>query len=96
MRNLKLNYESFEPYLLERNELRTWKGVQYVFKFENCYGASVIKHDHSSGNELDRWELAVITFDRYNDWDLDTTCDVYPCLTDERVRELLGEIKGLT
>lgn len=97
--NLKLNYEGFEENLIEN---RDWMGgIQYVFKFKNRYGASVIKHLGSYGRELDLWELAVIKFENDDsiDWNLcyDTaiTDDVIGCLTDNEIRDLLKQIKEL-
>lgn len=92
-----LNYEGFEDHLLERRKL--YDGVQYLFKFDNSYGASVVKNYGSYGYSDDLWELAVIEFDRYGDFDLtydtEITCDVEGYLTDDRVRSLLERIKEL-
>lgn len=35
-------------------------GEQYLFRFGNGYGASVIRHDLSIGREKNLWELMVI------------------------------------
>ena len=73
MKNLNLNYEGFEEYLVEREDsptrigLRKLPGVRYVFRFENNYGASVIKHLGSYGYDQDLWELAVIRFGKYDE-----------------------------
>lgn len=95
--NLNLNYEGFENYLKETREL--FGGIQYLFKFKNNYGASVVKHDGSYGNKEDLWELAVIRFDRYDKWclnfDTEITDDVLGYLTDEDVRGYLKEISEL-
>jgi hypothetical protein len=96
--NLFLNYEGFEDYLVNKNHF--FGGVGYVFKFENKYGASVVKHNGSYGHSDDLWELAVIKFDDEGyKWDLnyDTpiTADVEGYLTDEDVRKLLERIKEL-
>lgn len=97
--NLNLNYEGFENNLYERVPRDLLGGVQYIFKFENGYGASVIKHIGSYGHEHDLWELAVIRFYRDDDWyleyDTDIADDVLGHLTDERVRELFQKIKDL-
>lgn len=103
--NLDLKYEGFEENLYMRRP-SIWgsrEGVQYIFKFENGYGASVIKHEGSYGHAQDLWELAVIKFyvndycDR--DWGLDydtpITDDVIGGLTDEEICELLQRIKEL-
>lgn len=96
--NLTLNYEGFDAYLVKRWDRFDLGGVSYIFRFDNDYGASVVKHDFSYGNEEDLWELAVIKWSG-DDWDLDydtpITGDVEGYLTDEDVRELLGRIKGL-
>ena len=98
MANFNLNYEGFEGNLI-KNRMTRMGGVQYLFKFENNYGASVIKHEGSYGFMQDLWELAVIKFGASGDWDLcydtEITCDVEGYLTDEAVRNLLQRIKEL-
>ena len=37
-------------------------GIQKLYKFDNNYGASVVHHSYSYGNEDGLWELAVIEF----------------------------------
>ena len=97
--NLNLNYEGFEEYLLSKKP--SFDGIQYLFRFENHYGASIIKYRGSCGYNRDLWELAVIYFDRDSDddfmmdYDTEITDDVVGDLTDERVMELLERIKEL-
>lgn len=96
--NLVLNYEGFEKYLLSREEV--YNGIQYRFKFDNLFGASVIKHTGSYGHEEDLWELAVLNYRYENnkgfiDYDTNITDDVIGNLNDEQVRELLIKIKEL-
>ena len=100
--NLNLNHEGFEKYLLStfREDVFGRKGIHYVFKFDNYYGASVIKHYGSYGYEEDLWELAVVNFrsnpDKFVlDYNTPITADVEGWLTDEEVRNLLGKIKEL-
>lgn len=73
-------------------------GVAYRFFFENGYGASVIKHSGSYGNERDLWELAVLTGNK-NNWELSyntqITDDVIGYLSIAEVNELLDKIKEL-
>ena len=110
MKNLNLNYEGFEKYLVEREDnptrigLRKLPGVRYVFRFENNYGASVVKHLGSYGYDQDLWELAVIRFGKYDEdeddvyiltYDTPITDDIEGHLTDEDVRNLLARIKEL-
>lgn len=105
MKHLNLNYEGFEEYLVKRKDIPTiyWTeeapGVRYVFRFENNYGASIIKLFGSYGYEEDLWELAVIQFNEdgkyYLTDDTPITEDVEGYLTDEDVRNLLARIKEL-
>lgn len=111
MKDLNLNYEGFEEYLVERTDRSTisWTaeeapGVQYVFRFENNYGASIIKHLGSYGYDKNLWELGVIRFGKYDEdeddeysltYDTPITNDVEGYLTDEDVRNLLARIKEL-
>ena len=73
MKNFNLNYESFEEYLVERIDsstrvcFRKQPGVQYIFRFENNYGASVVKRLGSYGYDQDLWDLAVIRFGKYDE-----------------------------
>ena len=96
--NLILNHEDFETYLVKMSSL--YDGIQYMFRFENNYGASVVKHFGSYGHEDDLWELAVIKFDaETGEWNLtydtEITDDVLGCQTDEEIRDLLKRIKEL-
>lgn len=109
MANLNLNYKGFETYLIKRKTevfdsifRGKFEGVQYRFKFDNGYGASVIKQYGSYGYKEDLWELAVIFFrnpDDPEDYELTYNTpiarDVIGHLTDDRVREILGKIKEL-
>ena len=102
--NLKLNYEGFEENLMNTEKHRCLydvDGIQYLFRFDNNYGASVIKHSGSYGYKEDLWELAVIKFygDGIHDWNLNyetpITDDVIGWQTDEGIRNLLQQIKEL-
>lgn len=96
MYNLNLNYEGFDAYLVKKQP--KFDGVLYQFRFENDYGASVIKHEYSYGSNEDLWELAVLIWrgdDCKLDYDTDITADVEGYLTDEDVRNLLQRIKDL-
>ncbi len=76
-----------------RNSLNS--GMQLRYSFENGYGASVIQHDHSYGNESGKWEIAVL--DNVGDLCYDTpiTEDVLGHLTFGDVEDVLGRISRL-
>ncbi len=92
---LKVNDE-YKQYLIKKGELDD--GVQYIFKFPNDYGASVIKTRYSYGYKQDLWEMGLIFFvgDGDRDWHLtyerDFEDDVKGYLTDEEVNRLLEKI----
>lgn len=94
--NLHLKHE-FQCNVLSVD--RTNTGVQYVFKFDNNYGASIIKRRGSYGLDKDLWELAVIRFESVDVWrltyDTEITDNVIGYLTDEEVNEILHKIKNL-
>ena len=74
-------------------------GIQAIVKFENNYGASVIKSDYSYGGKQGLYELAVIKYDERGLWDIcyDTpiTDDVLGFLTEDNVTDYLIQIEQL-
>ena len=98
--NLILNHEGYEDHLLHKKISKEHNAAQYVFKFKNNYGASVIKNKWSYGYKEDLWELAIVTFidedDAFEICDqTPITNDVLGCLTNAEVKYLLGKIKEL-
>ena len=104
-KNLKLNYEGFEEFMIDDEPNKQLGGAHYIFKFPNGYGASVIKHIGSYGFSEDLWELAAIKFhgltEQMHDPDGWVICyiekldlNIEGSLTDEEVRKLLGDIKN--
>ena len=74
-------------------------GIQYIFHFENGYGASVIQHDYSYGHQYDLWEVAVLkqTDDKWNIcYDSGLTRDVIGCITENGVEQVLSDISTVT
>ena len=89
-----LKYEGFEQYKINP------KGPgQWLFKFDNNYGASVIKHWGSYGYEDDLFELAVLEFDKKGNthitYKTPITDDVVGYLTNNDVIRYLNKIKNL-
>jgi len=72
------------------------EGIQYHFKADNGYGASIVKHSFSYGREDDKWELAVIGKDGHICYDTPITSDVLGWLSDEEVNETLQKIADLS
>ena len=73
-------------------------GMQYVFKFPNNLGASVVKHDFSYGNSEGLWELAVLGWENdnsYLNYDTPITDDVIGHLSELEVEQILNDIKEL-
>ena len=83
---------------LERN---IHGGTQRLYRFENGYGASVVRHSFSYGHNSGSWELAVIKFEGSDtlkfhlDYSTPITDDVIGHLSDADVESLLEDIKNL-
>jgi hypothetical protein len=74
-------------------------GIQYTFKADNGYGASIVRHDFSYGGKQGLWELAVTKYDgdSFNlCYHTEITDDVMGYLTEDQVNEILLEIQALT
>ena len=76
-------------------------GTQKIYRFPNGYGASVVRHQFSYGNERGLWELAVIKFENENSekftlsCDTDVTDDVEGYLNQHDVDALLSQIENI-
>lgn len=76
-------------------------GKQRVYRFDNDYGASVVRHRFSYGREQGLWELAVIRFYGPDPEDFDLTyatpitSDVVGHLAETAVQDLLEQIQAL-
>ena len=97
--------EEFDKYKIDEYFDEEISRKHYIFRFDNDYGASVVKSPHSYGYKHDLWELAVIDF--IDDYDNENRYDViYPeemeiddvlgWLGDEEVEETLRRIMKLT
>lgn len=86
---------------LPSNELNN--GIQYIAKYPNNYGASIVKHEFSYGGKDGKWELAVTVYpedtEDINDFELtyatEITDDVVGWLSEEEVEGLLLRIQAL-
>lgn len=93
MKYTKLNFEGYEEYLVSEGG-NFFGGLAYEFKFENNYGASIIKHCFSYGNEDDLFELAVLYNGKIT-YSTEITGDVLGYLDNDDVLIVLNQIKEL-
>ena len=70
-------------------------GWQFLYKFKNGYGASVVKHDGSYGGKKGLWELAVLDGGGAICYHTPITQDVIGHQTDEQIETILKEIESL-
>jgi hypothetical protein len=78
-------------------------GIQYIAKYPNNYGASIVQHSFSYGKDEGLWELAVIKYepnetDIHNfeiDYSTPITDDVLGYLSESEVNDVLNEIEAL-
>lgn len=85
------------------SERSLYDGVQRLYKFENGYGASLVRHQGSYGGLRGLWEIAVIKWiDQYMrgfDWDLcystPITYDMIGYLEENQVNTILSFIEKL-
>ena len=74
-----------------KKEYKMKGGIQKIYQFDNGYGASVIRHEHSYGFEQGLWELGVLIGSELT-YDTEITNDVIGHLTEEEVQKYLMEI----
>jgi hypothetical protein len=70
-------------------------GIISRIKFDNGYGASVVKGPHTYGGDQDLYELAVLDNNDDLTYDTPVTSDVEGYLTEEDVTILLKQIQNL-
>lgn len=70
-------------------------GIQYIYKAENGYGASIVQHQWSYGGNSGLWEVAVLDPNGDICYSTPITSDVVGHLTDKEVNKLLEQIDAL-
>ena len=70
-------------------------GYQLLYKFENGYGASVVKHDRSYGGKKGMYEIAVLDNEGDLCYDTPITSDVIGHLNMAEVDKILVNISHL-
>ncbi len=63
-----------EKYIIHESKING--GIQKIYKFDNGYGASVVKHLFSYGGAQGLWEMALLSFDDIS-WHNDYCIPVY-------------------
>ncbi|KGC13253.1 hypothetical protein DM48_331 [Burkholderia gladioli] len=83
---------------IDRGTMHGIKGEQKIYRFDNGYGASVVRGYFTYGGEDGKWELGVVTFGD-DTWHLDystpITNDVLGHLQWHEVEEILDQIAAL-
>jgi hypothetical protein len=81
---------------LEFHELGTeGYGIRAVIKFDNGYGASVVRTEHSYGGKAGLYELAVLDKEGGVSFNTSITGDVLGWLKEDDVTEALQKIEAL-
>ena len=81
---------------LEFKDLPDYRGIQCRIQFENGFGASVIRHEHTYGGKDGLYELAVLDSDGEIHYDnVVANGDVRGYLNEDGVTTLLAEIQNL-
>ena len=70
-------------------------GIQYTYKAENGFGASIVRHEFSYGNHSDLWELAVLDTNNKICYNTHITNDVLGYLSEGDVNNILVQISHL-
>jgi hypothetical protein len=81
---------------VEKFDMPDQNGYQLLYKFDNGYGASVVKHDFSYGGRKGLYELAVLNTDGELCYDTPITSDVIGHLTMTEAEEVLVKISHLS
>jgi hypothetical protein len=86
-----LNFKTFE----DINFMSHYGGVAGKIMFENGYGVSVIRHEHSYGGKNGLYELAVLDNDGKLTYDTPVTDGVIGYLSPKEVTDYLIQIQDL-
>ena len=70
-------------------------GVQAIVKFDNGYGASIVKTPHTYGGDKGLYELAVLDSDGHLTYATPVTDDVIGYLRDIDVTDVMEKIQQL-
>ena len=80
---------------IEKTDLPDMNGYQLIYKFDNGYGASVVKHDFSYGGKSGLYEVAVLDKEGELCYDTPITSNVIGHLNMSEVDKILVNISHL-
>lgn len=88
--NIPVFAKEYKEQLAEHKKI--FDGDQYLFKFPNSYGASVVRHSGSDGGPEGLWELVEIRWIADGKWDLDASEQEIGFLEEDKVGHYLDLI----
>ena len=78
-----------------KEKVKIHDGHGYVYKFDNGFGASVVKHSGSYGSDKGLYEIAVLDSDGDLCYSTPITDDVIGHATEDKVLDTLHRIRML-
>ena len=78
-----------------KKKVKIHDGHGYIYEFDNGFGASVVKHSGSYGNDLGLYEIAVLDSDGDLCYSTPITDDVIGYANEDKVLDTLHRIKSL-
>ena len=78
-----------------KKKVKIHDGHGYIYEFNNGFGASVVKHSGSYGNDRGLYEIAVLDSDGDLCYSTPITDDVIGYANEEKVLDTLHRIKSL-
>ena len=78
-----------------KKKVKIHDGHGYVYKFDNGFGASVVKHSGSYGGNQGLYEIAVLDSKGDLCYDTPITDDVIGYANEEKIKDTLDRIKSL-
>lgn len=78
-----------------KEKVKIHDGHGYVYKFDNGFGASVVKHSGSYGSDKGLYEIAVLDSDGEMSYTTPITDDVIGYADEVKLYETLDRIKSL-
>ncbi len=74
---------------------KMFDGVREVYRFDNGFGASKVKHKFSYGGDMNLWEIAVLDNAGKVTYSTPVTADVRGHLSDDEAQAVLDQIAKL-